>query len=248
MPDPPSPYPALFLFYPARRRSDRWAINELKRPSFFFGQRLALSVRRTAASPSPLHHPSYSSHNPHSRDEYSLSFSFPLHLIFPRFFSLPHTYTFSLSRFSRPFRSFRCSPLRSDLSISISHSLPFPSACSSPLSFFSTHLLHLLPTLILFVPRPTRHSTVGRNGLEAVLFARFFILCFSVSLPSAYLTLSLSSLSFPIFLSFSPTRTGHPSLSGFPRSSRARTRGRVRASHMHLHACRSHVSRSRIAR
>lgn len=38
-----------FLFYPARRRSDRWAINELKRPSFFFGQPLALFVRRTAA-------------------------------------------------------------------------------------------------------------------------------------------------------------------------------------------------------
>lgn len=128
---------------------DRWAINELKRPSFFLVSLwLSPSDALPPASPSPLHHPSYPSHNPHSGERvFSLVlFSSPSNFS-SLFFSSTHVHFFHpprLSHFSRPFHSFRRSPPRSDLSISISHSLPLPSAFSSPLSSSSTYLLHLL--------------------------------------------------------------------------------------------------------
>lgn len=77
MPDPPPlSYGRFFLFYPARRRSDRWAINELKRPSFFLVSLwLSSSDALPPASPSPLHHPSYPSLSPHSTGEHSLFLS-----------------------------------------------------------------------------------------------------------------------------------------------------------------------------
>lgn len=264
--------PALFfLFYPARRRSDRWAINELKRPSFFFLVSLWLSSfdALPPASPSPLHHPSRPSRDPHSTDgTFSLSFSSSLPLIF---FSLSpsvshahthtHTYsacTFSLSRrLSRFFAFVPLFPPFSALGPLHQHISFSPLALRLLLSVIV--LLRLPPpppaTLVLFVPRPTRHSTVGRNGLEAVLLTRFSTLRSSVSLPSAYLTLLLlPSLPPSPFLPFSPPlslqhRTGHPSLSGFPAGFSVHAHaGRVYASHIHLHACRFRVSRSRIGR
>lgn len=196
-----------FLFYPARRRSDRWAINELKRPSFFLVSLwLSSSDALPPASPSPLHHPSHPSHNPHSRDEYSLSFSFPLPLIFPRSFSLPHTCTFSPSP-SLPF--FASVPLFPPFSAVLGPLYQHISFSPLSLCLLSVIvLLHLPPPppaiLVLFVPRLTHHSMVERNGLEAVLLTRFSILRSSVSLPSAYLTLPFPfsfSSSLSLFLS-----------------------------------------------
>lgn len=151
MPDPPSPsYPALFfLFYPARRRSDRWAINELKRPSFFFGQPLTLSVRRTAACFAVTFAPPLVplAQSPLRRRVFSLVLFCSPSNFSSLFFSSTHVHFFSLPVSSifrvRSTLSAR-SPPGSDLSISISHSLPFPSVFSSPLSSSSTYLLYLL--------------------------------------------------------------------------------------------------------
>lgn len=203
MADPPSPsYPALFfLFYPARRRSDRWAINELKHPSFFLVSLwLSLSDALPPASPSPLHHPSYPSHNPHSGDRvFSLVLFSSSSNFSSLFFSSTHVHFFSLpaSPVFRPFHSFR-SLLRLDLSISISHSLPFPAAFSSPLSFSSTYLLHLLRLSSFSSSNSPFHGREKRTGScpsRTLFYPAFLCLpSFGLSDPAASLSFS-SSLS-----------------------------------------------------
>lgn len=106
------------------------------------------------------------------------------------------------SRFSHPFHSFCRSP-RSDLSISISHSLlPFLSvslsAFSSPLSSSTTYLLLRLLHLLrlssfsflvqLAIPRS------GETSWKLSFSHALRILRSFVSLPSAYLTLLILSL------------------------------------------------------
>lgn len=272
-----------FLFYPARRRSDRWAINELKRPSFFLVSLWLSSFDALPpASPSPLHHPSYPSRSPpalplHGRIFLSRSLFLSLELSLALSFSraralfspspfLSHSLCLpfslsppvSLSCFSRRFHSLSLSfplfcSLRSDLSISISHSLPFPSSFSSPLSSSSAST-----SSTSCGSRPFRsssnspfHGREKRTGScpSRTLFHSTFLRLPSVGLSDPAASLSRSPhLPFSLSFSLSAVWTGHPSLSGFPRGSRARTRGHVRASHMHLHACRTRVSRSRIGR
>lgn len=79
---------------------DRRAINELKRPSFFLVSLwLSPSDALPPASPSPLHHPSYPSHNPHSGETSILSrvlFSSPSNFS-SLFFSSTHVHFFQPS-------------------------------------------------------------------------------------------------------------------------------------------------------
>lgn len=244
MSDPPSPSlvsGALFFFpfYPARRRSDRWAINELKRPSFFFGQPLALFVRRTAAcfavtfAPPlvPLAIPTLRT-SILSRSLF-LSLELSLALFFPRiralFLPLPVSPVFRV-------RSTLPAVLRARTSLSAYLILsPFPPP--------SPHLIRYRPppptSSTSCDSRPFRsssnspfHGREKRTGScpSRTLFHPTFLRlpAFGLSDPAIALFFSFSLL----FLSFQHW-TGHSSLSGFPWGSHTRTRGHVYASHIY---------------
>lgn len=250
MPDPPSPSYRRFFFIlprasPLGPLGDQWIEASVL---FFWSASGSLRSTHCRLLRRHLCTTPRAPRDPHSMD-YSLSFSSSLPLALSLSLFLTHTHALFLSRrLSRFFASIPLFPPFSVLGplhqhISFSPPLPSPLRYRSPPPTFSTSCDSRPFRSSSNSPFHGREKRTGSCPSRTLFHPTFLRLpSFGLSDPAASLSFSLSfSLAPTSDWTFEPLRLSRGVLD-------ARTRGRVYASHIHLHACRFRVSRSRIGR